>query len=97
LKDALDRFAKQSGINLSFAAPDVKGITAQGLNGNFSVQQGLKHLLAESGLEAVSQSNGYVLRKLPAVLADQPAALPPINVSATTISSQGRNNEQMYP
>jgi catecholate siderophore receptor len=87
LEDALDRFAKQSGINLSFAAADVKGIRTQGLNGNFSVQRGLKHLLAQSGLEAVPQSNGYVLKKLPAVLSDQPAALPPINVSASTISS----------
>jgi catecholate siderophore receptor len=87
LEDALDRFVKQSGINLSFSAPDVKGIATQGLNGNFSVQRGLTHLLAESGLEAVPQSKGYVLRKSPAVLADQPAVLSPINVSASTISS----------
>ncbi|WP_025039819.1 TonB-dependent siderophore receptor [Nitrosospira briensis] len=87
LEDALNNFVRQTRVKLSFAAADVKDITTQGLNGNFSVQGGLNHLLTGSGLEAVPQANGYIVRKLPAIVADQPTALPPIKVSASTITS----------
>ncbi|BCT67947.1 TonB-dependent siderophore receptor [Nitrosospira sp. NRS527] len=87
LEEALNNFVRQTRVKLSFAAADVKDITTQGLNGNFSVQGGLNRLLIGSGLEAVPQANGYIVRKLPATVADQPAALPPINVSASTITS----------
>ncbi|WP_256330288.1 TonB-dependent siderophore receptor [Nitrosospira sp. Nsp1] len=87
LEDALNHFAKQTRVKLSFTAADIKDIATQGLNGNFSVQGGLNRLLTGSGLEAVPQANGYIVRKLPAIAADQPTALPPINVSASTITS----------
>ncbi len=87
LEDALNHFARQAQVKLSFAAADVKDVTTQGLNGNFEVQGGLNRLLTGSGLEAVPQPNGYIVRKLPAIVADQPTALPPIKVSASTITS----------
>ena len=87
LEDALNHFARQTQVKLSFAAADVKDVKTQGLNGNFSVQSGLNRLLTGSGLEAVPQANGYIVRKLPAIVADQPTALPPIKVSASTITS----------
>ena len=87
LEDALNHFARQTRVKLSFAAADVKDVKTQGLNGDFSVQGGLNRLLTGSGLEAVPQANGYIVRKLPAIGADQPAALPPIKVSASTITS----------
>lgn len=87
LEDALNHFVKQTQVKLSFAATDVKDIATQGLNGNFSIQGGLNRLLTGSGLEAVPQANGYIVRKLPAIVADQPAVLPPIKVSASTITS----------
>ncbi len=67
LEDALNHFARQTRVKLSFAAADVKDIATQGLNGNFSVQGGLNRLLTGSGLEAVPQANGYTVRKLPAI------------------------------
>lgn len=41
LEDALNRFAKQTGIKISFSNIEVKGLMTQGLNGNFTIQDGL--------------------------------------------------------
>ncbi|MEO8992632.1 MAG: TonB-dependent receptor plug domain-containing protein, partial [Nitrosospira sp.] len=87
LEDALNQFTRQTQVKVSFAAADIKGITTQGLNGNFSIQGGLNRLLTGSGLEAVSQADGYIVRKLPPIVADQPAVLPSIKISASTITS----------
>jgi catecholate siderophore receptor len=42
MADALNRFAQQAGVSISFAAADVKDVTTKGLNGRFSVQEGLE-------------------------------------------------------
>ncbi|SEO99435.1 catecholate siderophore receptor [Nitrosovibrio sp. Nv6] len=83
LKDALERFAKQTGVNFSFAAEELKDATTQGLSGSFSVQEGLNHLLAESGLQAVPQDYGYVIQSAEA------ATLPPVVVTASTPGDAG--------
>lgn len=84
LETALDQFAKQAGINVSFAATDVKGIATQELKGSFTAQAGLNHLLAGSGLQAVPQAGGFVIRKSTAA-DNQVAILPPVNVTAHTL------------
>ncbi|MDQ3186886.1 MAG: TonB-dependent receptor plug domain-containing protein, partial [Pseudomonadota bacterium] len=85
LEAALNQFVKQAGINVSFDAAKVKGIAVQELKGSFTTQAGLNRLLVGSGLEAVPQANGYLIRK--SVLADNRIAiLPPVNVSAPTIT-----------
>ncbi|MDO8437779.1 MAG: TonB-dependent siderophore receptor [Nitrosomonadaceae bacterium] len=90
LEDALNRFARQTGIKLSFNATEIKGMTTQGLNGNFSIQDGLNRLLAGSGLQAAPQVDGYAVKKLPASPSGtEPAAnvtmLPSIKVAASTM------------
>jgi catecholate siderophore receptor len=86
LEEALNRFAQQTGITISFAPVEVKDAKTQGLKGKFSVRDGLERLLAGSDLHAVQQADGYVVRKSSAAVADPPATLPPIKVSASTIT-----------
>jgi catecholate siderophore receptor len=64
----------------------VKDAETQGLKGKFSVRDGLERLLAGSDLHAVPQTDGYVVRKSSAAIIDPPATLPPIKVSASTIT-----------
>ncbi|WP_256324112.1 MULTISPECIES: TonB-dependent siderophore receptor [Nitrosospira] len=85
LETALNQFANQSGINISFDAAHVSGISAQELKGSFTAQAGLNRLLAGSGLEPVVQAGGYVVRK-PVTTTNQPATLSPVNVIAQTIT-----------
>lgn len=90
LEDALNRFAKQAGIRLSFNTAEVKGMVTHGLNGNFSIQDGLNRLLAGSGLQAELQADGYVVKKSPASIPNtEPTAnvtmLPLIKVAASTM------------
>ncbi|MDP1680132.1 MAG: TonB-dependent receptor plug domain-containing protein, partial [Candidatus Nitrotoga sp.] len=66
LKDALGRFAKQEGIKFSFDNAEIKGKTTKGLNGNYTIQDGLNRLLSGSKLQAVLKGNVYVVQKLQA-------------------------------
>lgn len=66
LKDALDRFAKQEGIKLSYDNAEIKGKTTKGLNGNYTIQDGLNRLLIGSELQAVLKGKVYVVQKLQA-------------------------------
>jgi catecholate siderophore receptor len=87
LKNALDQFTKQTGVSLSYDATELEGITTRGLNGKFSVKRGLDRLLAESGLQAVPQADGYIVRKDQAPKPEtkstkKPTILPMVQVSA---------------
>jgi catecholate siderophore receptor len=64
LKVALSRFAKQEGIKLSFSKEVIKGKTTKGLNGNYTIQEGLDQLLSGSKLQAVRKGKVYVVQKL---------------------------------
>jgi catecholate siderophore receptor len=64
LKVALGRFAKQEGIKLSFSKEVIKGKTTKGLNGNYTIQEGLDQLLSGSKLQAVRKGKVYVVQKL---------------------------------
>lgn len=85
LGDALNQFAGQTGLKLSFDAAEIKGVTTPGLTGNFTAQDGLARLLSGSGLEAVAETGGYLIRK-PVVAENQPAVLPPVQVTAKAIT-----------
>jgi len=87
LKNALDHFTKQTGISLSYDATEVEGITTKGLKGKFSTQKGLDRLLNESGLQAVPQAEGYIVKKAQAPKPEtestkKPTILPMVQVSA---------------
>lgn len=62
LTSALTRFGVQAGVTLSFDTEQTRDLTTAGLDGTYSVEEGLARLLANSGLQARRQSNGgYVL------------------------------------
>lgn len=81
LGTALSEFASAAGVTLSFASEQTQGLSSPGLQGTFSVEEGLARLLVGSGLQASRQSNGsYVL--LPAASAANGAMeLMPLSIS----------------
>lgn len=65
LASALNQFSSQAGIYLAGSNELAAGKLSQGLQGRYSVAQGLARLLQGSGLQAVAQGNaGYVLQPL---------------------------------
>ncbi|MCY1282630.1 Ferrichrome outer membrane transporter/phage receptor [compost metagenome] len=63
LGEVLNQFARAAGITLSATPEQTRGLNSPGLNGTFTVDQGLARLLADSPLEAEGQGDGsYVLR-----------------------------------
>lgn len=64
LDQALSRFGRQAGIQIAVNAELTSGRQSPGLSGKHSVADGLRRLLAGSGLEAVRDAGGeYTLRK----------------------------------
>ena len=62
LGKALTQFGVQAGVTISFDTEQARHLNTGGLEGSFSVEEGLNRLLANSGLHAERQSNGgYVL------------------------------------
>jgi outer membrane receptor for ferric coprogen and ferric-rhodotorulic acid len=79
LGDALSLFATAANVTLSFNSAQTRGLSTTGLDGVYSVDEGLNQLLAGSGLTAQRQANGgYVL-----VAASQGSAL---ELGATTVT-----------
>ncbi len=63
LSDVLNQFARQAGITLSTTPAQTQGLQSPGLQGDYSADQALSHLLNGTGLVAVSQDgSSYVLR-----------------------------------
>lgn len=63
LAQSLNRFASQAGITLSFEPELVSGKQAPALTGNYSPSEGLRNLLAGSGLVAVPNRGGFILQR----------------------------------
>ena len=62
LGKALTQFGVQAGVTISFDTEQARHLKTDGLEGSYSVEEGLERLLANSGLHAERQSNGgYVL------------------------------------
>lgn len=94
LEPGLDQFVKLTGIRLSSDLVQLNGKTTQGLQGKYTVQEGLSHILADSGLAAVPQGNGYTIQEVAmaetgvgpedvALEKEKEATLPTITVSAS--------------
>lgn len=91
LDAALDRFARSAGVNLSYDAVLIAGLTTKGLTGNHSVTSAISLLLAGTGVEAIAQAGGgYSLRKAPEVVrgttpvAQTEPTLPAVRVTASS-------------
>ncbi|NNA54127.1 TonB-dependent siderophore receptor [Pseudomonas lactis] len=82
LAGALDQFARQAGISVSYDAGSVAGKSSDGLSGTLEPQQALSRLLQGQGLQAQSQGpNAWLL--LP-----QQADSSTLNLGATTINGE---------
>src|SRR5690606_12678145 len=65
LTAALNTFANEVGVALSFDPQLTAGLASNGLAARVSVQQGFARLLAGSGLEAIDDGKGaYALRRI---------------------------------
>lgn len=66
LASALTRFSHEAGIYLAGAGSLADGLNSPGLQGRYTVAQGLAALLSGTGLEAVEQADGsYGLQSVP--------------------------------
>ncbi|MBB3101968.1 outer membrane receptor for Fe3+-dicitrate [Azomonas macrocytogenes] len=66
LETTLYQFGQQAGVLIAFAPELVARRQSPGLHGEYSNQEGLDQLLAGSGLQAVSQDEGFILQREPA-------------------------------
>ncbi|MCU1731578.1 MULTISPECIES: TonB-dependent siderophore receptor [unclassified Pseudomonas] len=67
LGDVLSRYARESGVAISFNAEQVARKRSTGLQGSYGVPEGFATLLHGQGLQAQSSPDGYVLIDVPQV------------------------------
>ncbi|MPS25987.1 STN domain-containing protein [Pigmentiphaga sp.] len=65
LRPALEKYARQAGIRLSFDPALVAGLTTPGLTGRHTIQDGLDILLRGTGYTAAQENGRYVLTPEP--------------------------------
>ncbi|WP_183012729.1 TonB-dependent siderophore receptor [Achromobacter sp. UMC46] len=65
LAPALNRYAQQAGVAISVDAGRIQGLTTNGLQGRYRVDEGFRVLLAGSGFSAARSAGGYVLVATP--------------------------------
>ncbi|MGO4156401.1 TonB-dependent siderophore receptor [Cupriavidus sp. YAF13] len=94
----LNRFASVGGIDLSYDAALLGSAQSPGLNGLYTVPDGLRALLAGSGLEAVEvPGGGYALRKAQAVSGIQAAPLlPTVTIFGAAAAARGVDSSVRY-
>jgi len=81
LKAALDAYAAQAGVQLVVSADAVKGVRSDGVRGNFSADEALSHILAETGFNAHHRPSGALV-----IVRDQQStsALPSLELAQAT-------------
>lgn len=87
LEDALNSFARQAGITLTFPPLLVEGKSSQGLQGDYGIEEGLTAILGQHALTLIN--NGGKFYTLTAVTASTQQSelimLGPVKVSASEI------------
>ena len=91
LADALDQFARQAGLSLSYDASSVAGKTSQGVSAALTSQQALAALLQGSGLQAQLLS-ATAYRLIPS---SEP--LSAVELDSMTITAQEQSGLQHGP
>lgn len=92
LDQALSRFGRQAGIQIAVNAELTRGRQSTGLSGKHGIAEGLRRLLAGSGLEAVRDGGGeYSLRRLPPASTGE-ATLAPMTVTAGGLGGTTENS-----
>ncbi|MGY4491671.1 TonB-dependent siderophore receptor [Pseudomonas sp. TE3610] len=84
LGDALNQFARQAGITLASTPDQTQGKQSAGLQGSYSVEQGLHTLLTGSGLQASSaDGSSFILQ----AAQDQAMTLPSTDIRGFTLGN----------
>ena len=84
LAPALMQFARRSGVNLSYDATLVEDAETRGLAGTYTVEKGLEALLSGTGLVAIAQPGGWLIRRVP-----PPKSTPAVQDGGETKSKNG--------
>jgi Fe(3+) dicitrate transport protein len=80
LEDALNQFGRESGVLISFGSQVTQGAKSRGLEGDYSIAQGLAALLEGTGLQARAEGdNAYSLQPL------APAAGAPLELGSSSV------------
>ncbi|OZI71910.1 TonB-dependent siderophore receptor [Bordetella genomosp. 12] len=82
LDQVLNRYAQDAGVMLTVDGALTAGRQSAGLRGSYGLNDGFAAILSGSGLAAVTQGSGYVLRRLPPQSGDV-ATLAPVSVSGS--------------
>ncbi len=61
LKAVLDAYAAQAGVQLVVSSDAVRGIKSEGVHGNFTADEALSHILAETGFNAHHRPSGALV------------------------------------
>ena len=65
LRQALNAFALQTGINISMNSDQLQNIPSQGLSGQYTLEQGFAELLKNTDFQAQRSGDGFVLVEKP--------------------------------
>ncbi len=93
LDTALNSLAQQSGVSISMDADKVKGLSSEGLSGEYSVEAALNKLLKNSGYTIERNSAGYVL----AQVSQDPTKLPEVKVTGQAHSDSPYSTQYKVP
>ncbi|HKS13527.1 MAG TPA: TonB-dependent siderophore receptor [Pseudomonas sp.] len=80
LANAINQFAKASGVVVSFSGEDTAGLTSAGLQGSYELDQGLAHLLQGTGLQVQQTGDKHYMLA-------RPSQEGLMELGATTVSS----------
>lgn len=90
LDQALSRLGRQANVQIVVNAALTQGVQSPGVQGYYSVSEGLQRLLAGTGLQAVRDAGGeFTLRPLPQDQADGSLTLPSLAVTGALESATG--------
>ncbi|WP_230385598.1 TonB-dependent siderophore receptor [Pseudomonas putida] len=91
LGDAITQFGVQAGVTVSFNTEQTRQLRTTGLDGQYSVEEGLLRLLANSMLQAQRQDNGgYVLAP---VNNDAVMELGPLTIEANRLDATSEGTQ----
>jgi iron complex outermembrane receptor protein len=91
LSDALNRFAEQSGVQLTYEAALTQGRRTTGLHGNFAPRDALSYLLSGTGLAARPASEGTMTIVRATIGA---MTLDPLRLEMTPVAYAAGNSEK---
>lgn len=85
LGKALEQFASQTGLNLSYEPRLISGKTTAGIQGEYLTPEALNHLIRGTGLTSVSTSTGFKIQSRPEQTSSM--QMPSITITADAIEN----------